>query len=98
MVDVNDIVVTMNRVWLLDRDVQCVCEADHSKLLVAFDQLSTISLIDVKSDLTKAVKEFKIKQNHTNGAIGDILRTPTFTKVRPIVIVRSEGSLFLFNL
>ena len=52
----------------------------------------------MKSDLTKPVKEFKLKQNYTNGAITDILRTPAFTKVRPIVVVRSEGSLFLFNL
>ena len=98
MVDVNDIVVTMNRVWLMDRDVQCVCEADYSKFLVAYDQLSTLSLIDVRSDLNKAVKEFKLKQNYTNGTIADILKTPMFTKERPIVIVRSEGSLFLFNL
>lgn len=44
------------------------------------------------------MKEFKLKQNYTNGAIADIIKTPLFTKERPIVVVRSEGTLFLFNL
>jgi len=75
-----------------------VCEAGSSKFLVALDQKPSIKLIDVRSELTKAVKEFKLKPNYTNGAISDIIRTQLFTKERPIVIIRSEGSVFLFNL
>ena len=45
-----------------------------------------------------AVKEFKLKPNYTDGAISDILRTHFYTKERPIVIIRSEGAVFLFNL
>ena len=97
-VDINDIIVTTNRVWFLERDVQCICEAENQKFLVAQDQLTTICLIDTKSDIAKAVKEFKLKQNYTNGAISDIIKIPQFTKERPIVVVRSEGALFLFNL
>ena len=65
------------------------------KIIVAQNLTDTLSLIETQSDNQAVLQHFRVTVRRREGSVIDIVKIPSD---EPIFAVRSEGSVFLYNL
>ncbi len=64
-------------------------------MLVAQNFETTLQLLDYRSDSLAVLAEFKVTKKYQDGVVLDCVKLPS---EEPIYAIRSEGSVFLYNL